>query len=210
MIRPRFQATRGDGSDATAELLSFAEIIGLESAISGRYSSLLLLGLFGAAKSGMQNPEKIVSQIRVLEGLEENRGLKVATQFKHPPLKGLSHQHYLEDGMSSFALNVQSGLRKFGLPWIKQKIDEATASGEEHYFKVEDVTHIAHDAVASNWTRLANNNLLTGEWLIFAKHDGKNYYLSLGRHNSGDDLLRTQIEAICLPEFPFLENIFKV
>ncbi len=207
MSSPRFKATRSDGSDATSELLSFAGAIGLESVIAGRYSFLLLLELFGATQSGMLNPAKVVSQIRVLEGVEVARGLKAATPFKHPPLQGLWHQHYLEDGLPSMALNIQKGIGKFGLPWFKQKIADAKVSGEERYVTGADVVQIAHDAVVHNWERLINNEALTGEWLIFAKYERKNYYLSLGKHNSGDDLLRSQINAVCLQEFPFLQNI---
>ncbi|MBD9357141.1 hypothetical protein [Methylomonas albis] len=207
MSSPRFKATRSDGTDATSELLSFAEAIGLESVVAGRYSFLLLLELFGATRSGMLNPAKVVNQIRVLEGVEVAKGLKAATPFKYPPLQGLWHQHYLEDGLPSMTHNIQRGIDKFGLPWFKQKIADAEASGEEWYVTEADVAHIAHDAIASNWERLINKKALTGEWLIFAKHEGKNYYLSLGKHNSGDDLLRSQIDAICLQEFPFLKNI---
>lgn len=207
MSSPRFKATRSDGSDTTSELLSFAGAIGLESVVAGRYSFLLLLELFGATQSGMLNPAKVVSQIRVLEGVEAARGLKAATPFKHPPLQGLWHQHYLEDGLPSMACNIQKGIDKFGLPWFKQKIADAKASGEERYITEADVVQIAHDAVVSNWERLINSEALTGEWLIFAKHEGKNYYLSLGKHNSGDNLLRSQIDAVCLQEFPFLQNI---
>lgn len=207
MSNIQFKATRSDGSDATAELLSFAEVIGLESVVSGRYSILLLLELFGAAQSGMLNPAKVISQIRVLEGVEKERGLKAATLFKHPPLQGLWHQHYLEDGLPSMAHNIKKGMTKFGLPFVDQKITEAKASGIEQCVTKADVARIAHDVVVSNWQRLEDSKALTGEWLIFAKYEGHNYYLSLGKHNSGDDMLRSQIDAICLQEFPFLKKI---
>jgi hypothetical protein len=208
MSSPRFKITHSDGSDATSELLSFAGAIGLESVAAGRYSFLLLLELFGATQSGMLNPAKVVSQIRVLEDVETASGLKAATLFKHPPLQGLWHQHYLEDGLPSMARNIKKGIGNFGLPWFEQKIADAKASGEERYVTEADVAQIAHDAIVSNWVRLINCEALTGEWLIFAKHEGKNYYLSLGKHNSGDDLLRSQIDAVCLQEFPFLKDIF--
>jgi hypothetical protein len=206
MSNPRFNITRSDGSCASSELLSFAEIIGLESAVSGRYSVLLLLQLFGTTQSGKLNPSKVVSQIRVLEGIETASGLKKATRLKRPALQGLWHQHYLEDGLSSVARNIEKGINKFGLPWLEQKVAEAKASGEERFITEADVAQIAHDAVVNNWIRLKSRNALTGEWLIFAKHEGKNYYLSLGKHNS-DDLLRSQIDAICVQEFPFLKEI---
>ncbi len=203
----RFQATHKDGSDGTGELLSFAEAIGLEAVITGRYSVLLLLELFGGCKSGMQNPAKIVSQIRILEGVEANRGLKAATQFKHLPLQGLWHQHYFEDGLSSMAQNIRKGLVRFGLPWVEQKIADAKDSVEKKYFSIVDVPHIANDAINANWQRLRDAEALTGEWLIFAKHEGKNYYLSLGKHKGEHEMLRTQIEAIAVQEFPFLKDI---
>jgi hypothetical protein len=207
MSLERFKATHSDGRDATSDLLAFAEAIGLESVISGRYSALLLLGLFGGTQSGMLNPAKVVSQIRVLEGVETGKGLKAATPFKHPPLEGLWHQHYLEGGLPSMARNIRKGIGKFGLPWVKRKVADAKVSGEERYFTAADVAQIAHDAVVSNWERLIDNAALTGEWLLFAKYEGKNYYLCLGKHNSGDDVLRSQIDAICLQEFPFLKDI---
>jgi hypothetical protein len=48
---------------------------------------------------------------------------------------------------------------------------------------------------------------MTGEWLVYAIHEGQNYYLCLGTHKSGDDALRQQIDLICVPEFPFLKEI---
>jgi hypothetical protein len=46
---------------------------------------------------------------------------------------------------------------------------------------------------------------LTGEWIVFAKHNGQNYYLCLARHNEGDELIFSRIKQICFREFPFLQ-----
>ncbi|APO97415.1 hypothetical protein [Xanthomonas vesicatoria] len=203
----QFEATRDDGSDATPELLSFSAAIGLESVVPGRYSVLLLLQLFGAAKSGMLNPAKVVSQIRILEGVAAANGLKAATQFKRPPLEGLWHQHYLEDGLPNLAINLKKGMCRLGIPSFEKKIADAEASREERYVTEADIAEIAYDVVVSNFERLKDDESLTGEWIIFAKHNEKNYYLILGKHNSGDELLRSQIDAFCLAEFPFLKTI---
>ncbi|MBF9171271.1 hypothetical protein ABFU49_00170 [Xanthomonas campestris pv. campestris] len=210
MYMSQFKATRSDGSDATPELLYFAEAIGLESLVTGRYSFLLVLQLFGAAKSGMLNPAKVVSQIRVLEGVAAANGLKAATRFKHPPLQGLWHQHYLEDGLPSLAINIRKGMGRFGIPSFKKKIADASASGEERYVTEADIEEFAHDIVVSNFEHLRVDASLTGEWLIFAKYNEENYYLSLGKHDTGDELIRSQIDAFCLYEFPFLESILAI
>jgi predicted transcriptional regulator len=51
---------------------------------------------------------------------------------------------------------------------------------------------------------------LTGEWIVFAKHEGRNYYLTLATHDkTTHEHERQQIENICYREFPFLEKILR-
>lgn len=207
MTRSWFQAIDSDDRDVTSELLSFAKMIGLETVIPRRYSALLLFGLYGGTQSGMLNPAKVVSQIKSLEDNGKGIGLKCATQFERPPLQGLWHQHYLEDGLPSMARNLRKGIGKHGLPWLEEQVAEAKATNKEKYLTETDCARIAYDAVWSNWERLRNNSELTGEWIIFAKYQGDNYYLGLGKHRTGDEVLRSQIDAICLNEFPFLKEI---
>ena len=44
---------------------------------------------------------------------------------------------------------------------------------------------------------------LTGDWLIFAKYEGANYYLALAPHGERSDLLHQRI-LLCKYQFPFL------
>ena len=203
-----FRSTDSDGNDVTSELLGFAEFIGLERVASGRYSVLLLLALYAGMRSGQQNPPKVIHEIEALEGLRVNSRSKPASIFKRDkPLKGLWHKHYLEDGLPSMATNLRKGIARYGLPWVKNVMAEAQATGEERIVAKQDIAQIAHDAVISNWERLVADSALTGEWIVFAQHEGKNYYLCLGRHKGGDELLRSQIDTVCVREFPFLKKI---
>ena len=202
-----FKATDSDGKDIASELLGFAEMIGLEQAASGRYSVLLLLGLYGGTQSGQLNPAKVIHEIEVLEGLRECSRLKPASIFTRELLKGLWHKHYLEDGVSSMARNLRRGINKYGLPWLENVVAETQASGEERILTDQDIAQISHDVVVGHWERLIEDSALTGEWIIFAQHQEKNYYLCLGRHKSGDESLRSQIDAVCVREFPFLTDI---
>ena len=45
----------------------------------------------------------------------------------------------------------------------------------------------------------------TGEWLIYAKHDEINYYLTIAYHTEGDSNILKKIEP-CLEEFQFLKD----
>jgi len=197
-----------NGEDKIAEIKEFGKIIGLDTAAPGRYSALLLIELY-AETILMQrmNPAKVLHEIRNLEAGTESGGTKPATQFKHAPLRGLWHKHYLQDGLRSMAINLDQGLKRHGLPWFEQRVREAQEAGEERYLTEEDVKSITHDAVVGNWLRQIDAGKLTGEWIIYARHEDKNYYLCLGQHDSGDDVLRKKIDDICCQEFPFLASI---
>jgi hypothetical protein len=208
MTAKKFTLTGANGEDMPAEITNFARAFGLERAAPDRCSMLLVLGLFGGFKSGHLNPAKVVHEIQALEGIGNPSRLKPPTQFKDPPLKGLWHKHYLPDGLLSMAINIKNGLKLYGLPVARQRAREAQEAGEERYFSIEDVKSLANDAVHGNWTRLATAEALTGEWIVYAQHDGKNYYLCLGTHKrSGHKSLREQIDAICCQEFSFLSAL---
>jgi len=200
--------TAANGEDMTDMVRGFARFIGLEQAAPGRYSMLLVLGLFGGYQSGMLNPAKVIHEIRALEGIGQPSKLKPPIQNKHPPLRGLWHKHYLEDGPRAMALNILKGLKRYSIPVFQQRIDEAKAAGEERYVMPEDIEAIATDAVHGNWMRLAAAEKLTGEWIVFAKHEGQNYYLALTtRDKDTHDQVRQQIDALCCQEFPFLADL---
>jgi len=208
MTGKKFTLTAANGEDMTAEITNFANCIGLERAAPGRYSILLVLGLFGGFKSDCLNPAKVVHEINALEGIGNPSQLKPPIQNKHPPLKGLWHKHYLEDGLSAMAINMQKGLKKYGLPLFKQRIHEAQEAGEERYVSTEGIKSMVDDAVHGNWMRLATAEALTGEWIVYAQHAGKNYYLCLGTHEKSEhENLRKQIDALCCQEFPFLSTL---
>lgn len=196
-----------DEQSTEVDLQHFIKIIGLNNAAPKRYSVLLALQLLGGAMSGFQNPAKIIREIEELEaGLSGQ--LKAPIQNRYPPLKGLWHKHYMQDGLSSLAMNVQKGLSKYGIPFFEQKIQEAKDAGEERFLSPEDVPALVNDVVSGNRQRLAEDQAITGEWLVFAKHEGKNYYLCVTTHDkSTHDHLRKQIDEVCCKEFPFLVNL---
>ena len=193
----------------SAEFEAILQATGLEQIAPGRISLLFLLSVFGAYKAGRIDPAQVAREIEALEK-GETTGLKPPIQNRHPPLKGLWHKHYMQPGMASLAMNIQHGLKQFGIPYLQQKVREAQQAGEERYFTIEDVVPLANDAVHGNWRRLREMERLTGEWIVFARHEGRNYYLTLATHDkTTHEHERQQIENICYREFPFLEEILR-
>jgi len=194
-------------SAETVDLNEFTRLIGLEQIARGRYSSLLAANLLGGALSGTQNPAKIVREIGLLESGDPGQ-FKKPIKNRHPPLKGLWHKHYMQDGIASLAMNVDKGLKILGMPYFEQKVREAEEAAETRYVTVDDIPALVNDIVSGNRQRLAEKQALSGEWIVFAKHEGQNYYLTIATHDSVMHArVREQIDQVCCYEFPFLKKL---
>lgn len=193
--------------DKTEEIINAMYQIGLNEDTLRRMSGLMIVQLYASFISGRENPFSVADEISHLEGnsLRGESRTKPAAMFSRKPfLRGLWHKHYHCSGIDVMARNLLIALNNYGLPQLEAKVEEAMNSGEERYFTAEDAAMVAHDVVTGNWERRASEQKITGHWIIYAIHEGKNFYLSLGRHTDDEADLRRQIETICAHQFPFL------
>ncbi|RON40602.1 hypothetical protein [Pseudomonas brassicacearum] len=192
----------------TADIRAFEEAIGLNRIAPSRYSTYLSTQLFCQSVFDPRlSVSRVIAEIEALECTDRKSATKPAALFNRLPLKGLWHKHYIQNGISSMAINLRHAINKFGLPKFEQKVKDLGASGEERYLEASDIDEIVYEAVLGNYGRRYEAGQMTGEWMVYAIHEGQNYYLCLGTHKSGDDALRQQIDLICVPEFPFLKEI---
>ena len=63
---------------------------------------------------------------------------------------------------------------------------------------------LLHSFVMEGYERRASPNKLTGDWIVFAKHEGQNYYLDLATHSENDEALYMKLHQGSAAEFPFL------
>lgn len=105
-------------------------------------------------------------------------------------------------------MNVKKGLHpKKPTPWFAKRIAEAELGTGPKFFTKGDIPAMVNDLVSGTYQRLRDAQKLTGEWIVYAVHQGQNYYLAIWEHAHGDELLRSEIERLCVPEFPFLKGI---
>jgi len=189
---------------SVAEIHDFAKAVGLSHVAAGRCSTVLMFELYCRAVVPVAalNPAKIVAEVRGLEGVGNPVGTKRAAQFKHPPLKGFWKKHYLLDGLGSMAKNVQLG---FGPDRrrLRQVIEENYNPKTAH-LPPETVSKNIANAVVNLYAYRSRKQRLTGEWIIYGKYDGKNYYLCLAAHDEPDNDIFERIKRGCSGEFPFL------
>ncbi|QOG21734.1 hypothetical protein [Bradyrhizobium sp. SEMIA] len=154
--------------------------------------------------------------IPVLREIDALEGLKPATtvkskrgeQFKHPPLFPLWHKHYFAS---------RHVLANIGERWNlargegnRDLIAALSTIIEQHgHDPAAWPGALAHRIFVDGLTERASANRLTGDWLVFAKHCGQNYYLDLAQHEEADGpthsaVLIEKLRSGSQADFPFL------
>ncbi len=199
-----FQVHNGQSTEQVdaARIRELADLFALDSLIPGRYSSLFVLNLYMLHELSGVNPEQVIAELRHLEGSGSSLQTKEATQFKGSVLKGLWHKHFLPTLPSSMAHNITNHLGKNGL---EDLINEIFDPAKSPVITKEMIRELSHRVVEGSLTERAAAGKLTGEWIIFAKENGKNYYLSIAPHASGDENIANNLK-VCKYEFPFLSQ----
>lgn len=148
----------------------------------------------------------ILDAIDMLEGLSFARNLKPAEQFRRPPLKGLWHQHFFS---SSYHMTRN----------VAERWSAAGGGNFEYTQMIGDVmrTH-GHDPDAwpmalarrfmDGYVERAQAGKLTGDWIVFAVHEGTRYYLDIALHEEGLKInaprLLEKLRGSAAMDFPFV------
>lgn len=196
------------------ELEDLSNELGLGK-VTSRISKLLLIQISILLNAGGKNISKIIREIEIFEWpniYPERIPLKSTTKpeekFKRQKLGGLYHKHFLEDDVNSLLLNIAKPhistckYKKSDAPEVFDKLSEEIFNNIK---EGDDVNHIINSYVYGGYKNSKSNSTLTGEWLVYAKEEGLNYYLCIGEHGN-DEIIRSQIDSICLNEFPFIKN----
>ncbi len=182
------------------ELADYASEIGLDRAAPNRYSWLFVMQLLLHSEVSGIDPSLIVEEIKALEGGYSRVGTKPASEFTKEPLKGLWHKHFFSAHFVAHNIvNQLAGGRLAAL------VEEVLDPAKSPVITAEMINELSHRATSEAFEKRATEGKLTGEWIVFAKHGGTNYYLSLSTHTAGDQVIYDQISSVCFAQFPFLK-----
>jgi len=180
-------------SDRLAEFRD-AYISGSE--LATRMSELIWFHIYVLDAEFGVSPHDVLRSIKEPENGEPTSGVKPATQFKKMLLKGLWHKHYFS---AHFILeNIRLGLGKTGLDAILNKTLNPAKSDVVTREIMNDLAHrVVHEPLDARNT----DGKLTGEWIVYLRRGGKNYYLCCNTHESGDQFIYDQIMEHCVRDF---------
>jgi hypothetical protein len=151
------------------------------------------------------NAFAVLDEMDYLEGIRSSSCTKEESQFKKPPLFPFWHKHFF---------SAQHLLKNIGIRWNMQNggnrdLDKLLYSVVAKHGEKPDIwpNYLTHQLVNVGFTERSERGL-TGDWLIYAKHEGLNYYLDLATHEEGvgtqADTLFKKLENGSKAEFPFL------
>jgi hypothetical protein len=182
------------------EVEEFAADYNVESVAPGRISLLFKADLLMHSELNGIDPTTVLYSIRDLESGEITKSTKPATQFTREPLRGFWHKHFFSAHFvpQNIALHLQK--RK-----LHEVVERVLDPVKYPVITKEAIAELTSELIEGSLEQRNADGKLTGEWIIFAKHDEQNYYLCMALHESGDDVSLRRMESICFQEFPFLQ-----
>lgn len=184
------------------KLMSFKALY-VSGDLAARMADLLWFDLYVLDSEFGVSPHEIMREIKNLESGEPAIGVKPATEFNRPPLKGLWHKHYFA---AHFMLkNIRLGLGKNGL---EDAINDVLDPNKVKIIEQNHIDEIIRKVLNDPLEKRYSDGKMTGEWIVFAKNKGINYYLCTGTHDWGDQGIYDRVMTNCVRNFPDLPNWF--
>lgn len=130
---------------------------------------------------------------------------KPASMFEKELLHGFWHKHHMQAGFIPFNLRQlfesRSGKKlsdEFGAEHYPR--DNCTEQERSIFLKL-----LSHKMTIGAYETKIAEHYLTGDWIIFARHEAKNYYLFLATHKDKDEQILECISRL-RTEFSFLDS----
>lgn len=202
-----------------AEMDTLKRQILMDRPYSGRVSFAMAVRISGMPARGLDS-FAVLDELDFLEGHRPVSCSVAATQFKHPPLFPFWHKHFWSARHILRNLIVRWGLDRAGNRDLDKLIDSVLLECGDDPEAWSAI--LADRMVMGGFRERARSGLaatvrevqfgqrsgygLTGDWIIYGKHSGENYYLDMASHTEGEaphDLL-TKLRHGSAAEFPFL------
>ncbi|GBE31336.1 hypothetical protein BMS3Bbin05_00236 [bacterium BMS3Bbin05] len=150
----------------------------------------------------------VLDEIRYLEGITKATRTKKEEEFKGQYLRGLWHKHFYSDMF--FYRNIINywEMEKKINSKLDKMIDEIFQSSKSDYITEEIINLIVYRLTDDPFRNKILRGTCTGEWIVFAKINNKNYYLVLGQHNDDENICKL-IKCYCLTEYPELKTVIE-
>jgi hypothetical protein len=151
---------------------------GMAGVDRARLSRLLCEQLAFAISMRALDSFAVTVVLQALEGHGPQAGRVQPRPFRRAPLRGLLHVHFVD--ASFIAHNLRIELEQ---PATRSRIQRVVHQAGSDLPHDEAMTLLAHELTTGSYEQRAARDALTGEWIIYAEHEGQKLYLGLARHS---------------------------
>jgi hypothetical protein len=169
-----------------------------------RISTVFLAQAYSSEINGIFDTFDLTTPIKYLEGAELKVNTTKADQFKHQPLTGLYKIHFnsarfLPKNLSNF-IRSKAGDEHFNKIWL-----QAVANSNSEYLDESFIKYLTHHITVDPIEIKSQNKTMTGEWVVFHKHNNQNYYLTIASHKESNEEIHKKVSLACeMDGFPFI------
>jgi hypothetical protein len=172
---------------------------------NARYASRMSLGFaydLADRDRRFREAHEILRQLDNLEGILPiaHSSTKEAKKFKHAPLHPFWHKHFYSSRHFWRNIGERWGLERGRNGDLDSMIEDAIAA-RGHQPEL-CINRMLYDLVIGGLERRSAAKKLTGDWIIFAKHGGQNYYLGLAPHPATGQNVGAQLSDKLRQEVP--------
>jgi len=198
---------KDDINTAMVQAREFADnCVGFVGVDMARVSDYLLAQLYEVSITRAFNFYSVTDVLQGLEGERPGICAKEEDQFQHKPLQGLWKAHFNDPRFLLDNLELEAKRNKKSR---KSKILAFMQEEAESPSKVGVVGKIAHMDTFEAYEKRAARKGITSHWIVYGKHESKNYYLGVGKHTERgkleqDTALYELLLEACGDQFPFL------
>ncbi|MFP3549732.1 hypothetical protein SB861_03320 [Paraburkholderia sp. SIMBA_049] len=171
---------------------------------ANRISLVLALRLLDRSTRHL-DPTAVLRELDYLEGLEPTSRTKAEAPFRGSVLRPLWHKHFTSARHVVANIGIRWNLPGGGNKDLDRTIAEINKlSGAES----EDLPNrLVHRLVLGGYEERVSRGL-TGDWIVYGRHAGANYYLDLATHEEGSSeeaaKLLAKLRNGCFWEYPFV------
>lgn len=164
--------------------------------LKGFFSNVFIVDLIIHERVHHINPCQVIQCLLDEEIGINNSNTKPASIFSRKPLKGLWHKHYFSGKF--IAQNIQNEF--FRNKYSRGKLSKIITKvlNENPLEDAQNISKIiAKEVVEIPYEKRKSSGGLTGEWVVFARENGKNYYLCMATHKEQDIEIYNKIKTYC-------------
>ena len=114
--------------------------------------------------------------------------------------------HFTDASFILKNIGIHLGLEHGNSEKLGKLVQEAFDQNSSGFVDDKFINHISTGMSFKALEERSKGHKLTGEWIVFQKYEGKNYYLTLAAHNEGDDKIYKRVCDCYEIDYAFLKK----